>query len=118
MSNLNYCPRVWHFCSKSHLSKLERRHERALRFINRDYKSSYEELLDQAKLQSLHLGRLTSLVTQIHKAVHGWGSSLSFPTGREYEYNLRRKHSLITPPFNTIFYGKQSIRYTGHKVWN
>ena len=41
--------------------------------VYRDYKSSYEKLLDQAKLQSLHLGRLRSLATEIHKAVHGGG---------------------------------------------
>ena len=67
MSNFNYCPLVWHFSSKKNLSKLERIQERALRFVYRDYKSSYEKLLDQAKLQSLHLGRLRSLATEIHK---------------------------------------------------
>ena len=67
MSNFNYCPLVWHFCSKNNLSKLERMQKRALRFVYWDYKSSYEELLDQAQLQSLHLGRLRSLATEIHK---------------------------------------------------
>ena len=97
MSNFNYCPLVWHFCSKKNLSKLERIQERALRFVYRDYKSSYEELLDQAKLQSLPLGRLRSLATEIHKAVHG-GAPLyvsSLFTERESEYSLRRNHSLI-----------------------
>ena len=37
---------------------------------------------------------------------------------RESEYRLRRNHSLILPPYNTISFGKQSIRYTGPKVWN
>ena len=114
MSNFNYCPLVWHFCSKKNLSKLERMQERALRFVYRNYKSSYEELLDKAKLQCLHLGRLGSLATEIHKAVHV--SSLF--TERESEYSLRRNHSLIIPPYNTISFGKQSIRYTGPKVWN
>ena len=120
MSNFNYCPLVWHFCSKKNLSKLERIQERALRFVYRDYKSSYEKLLDQAKLQSLHLGRLRSLATEIHKAVHGGAPPYvsSLFTERESEYSLRRNHSLILPPYNTISFGKQSIRYTGPKVWN
>ena len=70
MSNFNHCPLVWRFCSKNNLSKLERIQERALGFVYWDYKSSYEKLLNQAKLQSLHLGRLRSLATEIHKAVH------------------------------------------------
>ena len=118
MSNFNYCPLVWHFCSKKNLSKVERMQERALRFVYRDYKISYEELLDQAKLQSLHLDRLRSLATEIHKAVHGGvpPDVSSLFTERESEYSLRRNHSLILPPYNTIFSGKQSIRYTGPKV--
>ena len=85
-----------------------------------DYKSSYEKLLDQAKLQSLHLGRQRSLATEIHKAVHGGAPPYvsSLFTERESEYSLRRNHSLILPPYNTISFGKQSIRYTGPKVWN
>ena len=108
MSNFNYCPLVWHFCSKNNLSKLERMQEGALRFIYRDYKSSYEELLDQAKLQSLHLGRLKSLTTEIHKAVHGGAPPYvsSLFTERESKYSLRRNHSLILPTYNTISFKK------------
>ena len=90
------------------------------RYSKGTYKSSYEKLLDQAKLQSLHLGRLRSLATEIHNAVHGGAPPYvsSLFTERESEYSLRRNHSLILPPYNTISYGKQSIRYTGPKVWN
>ena len=103
MSNFNYCPLVWHFCSKKNPSKLERIQERALRFVYRDYKS-----------------RLRSLATEIHKAVHAGAPPYvsSLFTERESEYSLRRNHSLILPPYNTISFGKQSIRYTGPKVWN
>ena len=66
MSNFNYCLLVWHFCSKNNLYKLEKMQDRALRLVYRDYKNSYKELLDQAKLQSLHLCRLRSLATDIH----------------------------------------------------
>ena len=109
-------PLVWHFYSKSNLSKLERMQERALWFVYGDYKSSYEELLDHAKLQSLHLGRLRFLAPEVHKAAHGGAPAfvifaISLFTEREFKYKLRRYHSLIMPPFNTIFYGKQSTRY-------
>ena len=69
---------------------------------------SYEELLDQAKLQSLHLGRLRSLATEIHKTVHGGAPPYvsSLFTERESEYSLRRNHSLILPQYNTISFGK------------
>ena len=109
MSNLNYCPFVWYFCSRSNLSKLEVMQERALRLVYRNYKSSYEERLDQAKLQSLHLGRLRSLATETHKAVRGGAPPYvnSLFTESESEYNLRWDHSLTMPTFNIISYGEQ-----------
>ena len=32
-SNSNYCPLVWHFSSEKSMKKIEKIHERALRFL-------------------------------------------------------------------------------------
>ena len=40
VSNFNYCPLAWHFCSMSSTNKMEKVRERALRFINNDFTSS------------------------------------------------------------------------------
>ena len=45
VSNFNYCPLAWHFCSTSSTNKLEKIQERALRFINNDFASSLQALL-------------------------------------------------------------------------
>ena len=37
LSNFNFCPLAWHFCSKANAIKLEKIQERALRFIYEDY---------------------------------------------------------------------------------
>ena len=37
LSNFNYCPLVWHFCSKTSMHKIEKIQERALRFLNNDF---------------------------------------------------------------------------------
>ena len=49
LSNFNYCPLAWHFCSENNSRKLEKNQEHALRFVYEDFDSSYEELLDKAK---------------------------------------------------------------------
>ena len=49
LSNFNYCPLAWQFCSENNSRKLEKIQERALRFVYKDFDSSYEELLDKAK---------------------------------------------------------------------
>ena len=69
-SNFNYCPIVWHFCSKANTEKLERLQYRALRICFNDYTSSYESLLQKVKLPTLHLGRLRLIATETFKCLH------------------------------------------------
>ncbi len=42
MCHFNFCPLVWHFCSKLDTDKLERLQMRALRFVYTDYESDYQ----------------------------------------------------------------------------
>ena len=44
-SNFNYCPLVWHFSSEKSTKKIEKIHERALRFLYGDHTSLYDDLL-------------------------------------------------------------------------
>ena len=53
VSNFNFFPLAWHFCNKGNTSKLEKIQARALRFIDEDYESTYDELLEKAKVSSL-----------------------------------------------------------------
>ena len=55
LSNSNYCPLAWHFCSESNSKKLEKIQERALRFVYDDFKSTYAELLTKANIPFLHI---------------------------------------------------------------
>jgi hypothetical protein len=55
LSNLNFCPLSWHFCSEANTNKIEKIRERALRFIN----STYENLLIVSKLPTLGNDHLT-----------------------------------------------------------
>ena len=42
LSNFNYCPVIWHYCSEKNSIKIGKIQERALRFIYEDYDYSYE----------------------------------------------------------------------------
>jgi hypothetical protein len=53
LSNFNYCPVTWHFCSEKIQKKNEKNQERALRFIYEDYGNTYEKLLKKSKLTFL-----------------------------------------------------------------
>ena len=71
MSNFNYCPLTWHFCGEKNTKKIEKIQERALRFIYRDYDSSYESLLLKSGSTKIFYGRqfyqYLRLETLIHK---------------------------------------------------
>ena len=67
LSNFNYCRLAWHFCSENNSRKLEKIQERALRFVYEDFDSSYEELLDKAKIPTPRVRRLRIMALESKK---------------------------------------------------
>ena len=55
LSNFNFCPLAWHFCTERNSKKIEKVQERALRFVYEDYLSSYEQLLEKAWVPFLQI---------------------------------------------------------------
>ena len=70
LPHLTYCHLVWHFCRASDTRKLERVQERGMRAIFRDKQSSYNELLERAKLPTLHNRRLQDICILMYKVKH------------------------------------------------
>jgi hypothetical protein len=70
LSNSNYCPVIWHYCSEKNSIKMEKIQERALRFIYEDYDSSYEDLLQKSKLPSLKVRRIRTIAIETFKIIH------------------------------------------------
>ena len=62
VSNFNYCPLAWHFCSASSTNKIEKIQERALRFINNDFTSSLQDLLTSTNSLPLHVRRIKQML--------------------------------------------------------
>ena len=46
-SQFNYCPLIWTFHSRHLNNKINNVHEKALRIVYSDYKSTFQELLDK-----------------------------------------------------------------------
>ena len=71
MSNLNYCPLVWMFTSKTSLSKLENIQKRALRFVLDDYQSGSTELLQNANVPGIKIMVPRYLAIEMFKCIKG-----------------------------------------------
>ena len=67
LPQITYCQIVWHHCRSSDERKLERLQERALRAIYCDWTSTYEALLEKARLPTLCNRRLQDMATFMYK---------------------------------------------------
>ena len=67
VSNLSYCPLVWHFCSCKSSQKIEKIQLRCLRIIYNDYSSDYQTLLNLSQKPSMEIKRLRNLALEIFK---------------------------------------------------
>ena len=71
LPHLTYCSMVWHFIRSSDKQKLERLQEKGLRAVFKDKSSSYEDLLNKAKLVTLNNLRLQNIAILMFKVKHG-----------------------------------------------
>ena len=71
VSNFNYCPLIWHFCSQASTHKMKKILERALRFISNDFISPLETLLVLNNATPLLIGRMKLLASEVFKILKG-----------------------------------------------
>ena len=116
---LTYCQTVWHFCRSSDASKLERIQERALRAVYCDNKSTYEELLQRAKLPTLHTRRLQAIAIILCKVKKGLAPSYvaDLFTVTNSQCHLRNSDFVI-PRFQTVTNSKHSLTYLSPVIWS
>ena len=119
MPHLTYCHLVWNFCKSSDGRKIERIQERALRAVFKTTTETYEELLKRAKLPTRHNRRLQDIAILMYKVNNDLVPSYisEIFTRKGTRYNLRNSDFEI-PRFNTIRYGKHTLRYQGPYIWS
>ena len=67
ISQFNYCPLIWMCHSRTINNKINSLHERCLRIIYNDYRSSFEYLLDRDKGVTIHLKNVRTLAIEMFK---------------------------------------------------
>ena len=106
LSNFNFCPLAWHFCNKSNTSKLEKIQARALRFIYEDYESTYDELLEKAKVPSLKVRRMRTMAIECFKILNKLSPSClhDLVVFKDCKYNFRYSNIVDIPRVRTSTY--------------
>ncbi len=100
---------------------MEKIQERALRFVFREFTSSYDDLLSKGNIEMLYVKRLKSMAIEVYKTLHNLNpkymqSLIEVKTDTNYDF--RSSTILKQPAFNGITYGLNSFRYKAPKIWN
>ena len=120
-SNFIFCAMVRHFYGKTNNNKIEKIQERALRIIDRDYESSYEDLVSAAVAPTMLTRRLRVVLLEVFKSMNMLNSDYlndMFVKIKDGNYSFRNTRKLLQPKKKTITFGLRSIAYLGAKLWN
>ena len=119
-SQFSYCPLVWMFCSRTMNNKINRIHERALRLVYQDYKTTFEDLLRKDNSLSFHHRNIHQVAIEMFKVKH----DLSPPFIRELfsckenSQGTRSGDTFERPNVDSVKKGDRSLRIFGPIVWN
>ena len=120
-SQFNYCPLIWMFHSRNMNNKVNRLHERALRIVYFDFKSSFEGLLMKGNSSSIHERNIQSLAIEIYKFLNGLSPSFLnnvFHKNVSNSYDLRNHKDLYSRNPKTVRYGTETVSYIALKIWS
>ena len=69
LSNFNYCPLVWRFCSLKSLKKIKNNKNERFEYYN-DFTSDYNQLLNKFSKTSMEVKRLRNIALEIFKTLN------------------------------------------------
>ena len=103
-SHFSYCPLVWMFHSREINNKIKRIHERPLRLVYFNKRSTFKELLHNDKFVSVNHKNIQVLATEIYQAVNGLALTImnSIFEIKNIEYNLRSKNNFKSRRINSV----------------
>ena len=75
-SHFSYCPIIWMLHSRKLNERINHIHERTLRIVDKDFNSSFQELLIEDDSLNIHHRNLQKLATEIFKDNNGLSPQL------------------------------------------
>ena len=120
MSNFNYCPLLWMYCSMKSSRRINSVHKRALRAVTGDYSDSFDDLISSTKDLTIHQRHIVTLLTEIYKCLSDDHPDIvrHFFVPKSSHFFLRNSMLLQLPPTKTVRYGLNSVFFRGPQIWN
>ena len=120
-SQFNYCPLIWMFHSCQINNKINRLHERCLRIISNDKRSSFTEFLEKDGSVSIHETNIKILATEMFKHSKNLAPpqmdeifKLKQQSNDNLKYNSLFTRALVTSANK----GTERLSFLGPKIWD
>ncbi len=123
LSNFQYCPLVWYFCSRSDVLALEQTQKCMLRMVLEDYEPSYEELLSKCGMSMLETQNARNLTIDVYKSIHQMTPiyiqimTLMFNI-KVTPYDLRDSCRTVMSKAKTTTHCLKFLTYEENHIWN
>ena len=120
-SQFGYCLLVWMFCGKQTNARIHHIHERALRAVQNDELSPFEELLGRDKSESISRRNIKILAAELFKIKNGLSNDVMTQLifkRNSVGYSLRLQTDFLLPQLKFGTYGLKALQYFGPKIRN
>ena len=101
-------------------NKINRLHERCLRLIYNDRRSSFEDPLEKDNSVSIYHKKLQAVAIEMFKVYTKTSPDIMqkvFLVKKQVNYNLGNQTDFEIPQVKSVNYGLESIRVLGPKIW-
>ena len=120
MAQFNYCPLIWMCHNRTYNNKINRLHERCLRLIYNDKRSSFEDLLEKDNCVSKHHKNLQALAIEMFKIHTKTSPEIMkevFLVKEKGNYNLSNQTDFVISKVKGVNHGLESMRFLGPNIW-
>ena len=117
-SQFGYCPLVWMFHSRKLNNRINKIHERSLRIVFNDNKSTFRELLLKDNSVTVHERNIQTLAIELYKILNGLSPEIMsqvFPLKEDIKYCSQNKFK--TRNVHSVKYGINTLTHLGPKIW-
>ena len=119
LSQFGYCPLVWMFHSRKLNNRINNLHERALRIVYQDSKSSFKQLLIKDESFSIHVRNIQSLAIELYKVWYGLSPEImNFVFPLKISSRYPRENHFQTRNVKKVAYGTETLAHLGPKIWS
>ena len=120
-SQFAYSPLVWMFHDRGSNNKINKIHERALRFVYKDDISTFQQLLLRDNSVTIHHRNIHTMAIEMYKSLNGIQldvfNDIFVKKGDLNIRSTRSQNEFYLGRVNTVHYGHDSLRYFGPKIW-